>query len=57
MDLELSPAQPVEVADAVSGLISVPAHDPDPWWRAGIEEALYGEGTARPRSTLGADLA
>jgi hypothetical protein len=57
MDLELSPAQPVEVAAAVSGLISVPAQDPDPWWRAGIEEALYGEGTARPRNTLGADLA
>ena len=57
MDVELSPEQPLEVGAAVEKLLERPAKRPDPWWRAGIEESLYGETAARPRSTLGADRA
>ena len=55
--IELTPEQPDEVERAIVALAAPPDRAPDPWWREGIEEALYGEGTARPRSTLGADLA
>jgi hypothetical protein len=57
VELELSPEQPPEVVRALSSLVPAPNVEPDPWWRAGNDEALYGETTARPRSTLGADLA
>jgi hypothetical protein len=55
--IELTPEQPCEVERAIEGLAVAPPPEPDPWWRAGIDEALYGETAARPRSTLGADLA
>ena len=57
MDVELQPDQPPEVVAAVEQLLEGGAGQPDPWWQAGIGESLYGETAARPRSTLGADLA
>ncbi|HEY0416981.1 MAG TPA: hypothetical protein VGC78_11385 [Gaiellaceae bacterium] len=41
MDVETSPPQPDEVERAIAGALDEPAEgDVDPWWRAGIEEAL-----------------
>ncbi len=57
LDLHLSPEQPPEVVAAVEKLIDHPPVRPDPWWQAGVEESLYGETAARPRSTLGAERA
>ena len=67
MDLELDPRQPDEVLRALRVLIADDlAGGGDPWWQAGIDEALsvsadeleppldQGEATARPRSTPGA---
>jgi hypothetical protein len=41
VDLELSPAQAPEVAAAIAAVLagSEPAA-PDPWWQAGVDEAL-----------------
>jgi hypothetical protein len=55
--IELKPEQPDAVARAIEALAVWAPLELDPWWREGNEEALYGEATARPRSTLGADLA
>ncbi len=55
--IDVIPAQPDDVVDVIEALVVPPASGPDPWWQAGIEETLYGDATARPRSTLGADLA
>ena len=57
MDVELSPEQPPEVVAAVEALLDDGSKLPSPWWQAGLDEALYGETAARPRNTLGADLA
>jgi hypothetical protein len=57
VELELDPSQPAEVEAAIGAEVLPPPARPDPWWQAGIDEALYGEATARPRNTLGADLA
>ena len=57
MDVELTPEQPLQVVAAVEQLLTGAPPSPDPWWQAGIDESLYGETAARPRSTLGADLA
>jgi len=40
MDVELSPEQPAEVAEVVARLVGTAPAAPDPWWQAGIEEAL-----------------
>ncbi|HVU79596.1 MAG TPA: hypothetical protein VHC67_18630 [Gaiellaceae bacterium] len=41
MDVELDPPQPEEVARAIAAELALPeAGAPDPWWRAGIDEAL-----------------
>jgi hypothetical protein len=44
MELELVPAQPPQIAEAVTDLLAEaePAdqRQPDPWWQAGIDEAL-----------------
>jgi hypothetical protein len=40
VDLELTPAQPDEVVQAVSELLAPPPPAADPWWQAGIAEAL-----------------
>ena len=42
MELELAPAQPTEVVEAVAALVGAPAAAPDPWWQAGIDELLEG---------------
>ena len=57
MELELTPDQPPEVVAATKALLDAPPVGADPWWQAGLEEALYGETAARPRSTLGAERA
>ena len=58
MDVELSPEQPPEVVATVERLLArtTPTRS-DPWWQEGLDESLYGETAARPRSTDGADLA
>ena len=44
MELELVPEQPPEIGQAVADLLyealPVDRRTPDPWWRAGIDEAL-----------------
>ena len=40
MELELTPAQPVEIVEALAALVVAPAAAPDPWWQAGIDELL-----------------
>jgi hypothetical protein len=40
MELELTPVQPLAVAEAVAALLVGPEPVPDPWWQAGIDEAL-----------------
>jgi hypothetical protein len=40
VDVRLEPAQPAEVAAAVADLLKPREPAPDPWWRAGIEQAL-----------------
>jgi hypothetical protein len=40
MDVVLSPDQPNEVEQAVSRLLEPGPDAPDPWWQAGIDEAL-----------------
>jgi hypothetical protein len=61
--IELEPAQPDEVVRAVASLLRAQIRPVDPWWQAGLEEALedhlpaQGEATARPRRMLGAERA
>jgi hypothetical protein len=40
VELELTPSQPDEVVQALSELLTPPSAEPDPWWQAGIAEAL-----------------
>jgi hypothetical protein len=40
MDLEVTPEQPPEVVEAIEVLVLPPPAKPDPWWQAGLEEAL-----------------
>ncbi|HEY3961235.1 MAG TPA: hypothetical protein VGL84_01800 [Gaiellaceae bacterium] len=40
MDVELEPQQPDEVAKEVAALLTASEQAPDPWWQAGIDEAL-----------------
>jgi hypothetical protein len=41
VDIELTPAQPEPVVDAIESLVApTPPAEPDPWWRAGLQEAL-----------------
>jgi hypothetical protein len=39
-DLLLEPEQPDEVARALAELLAPASSEPDPWWRAGAQEAL-----------------
>ena len=45
MELELDPPQPEPVAQAIAETLAGAGGAPpvDPWWRAGIEDALHGE--------------
>jgi hypothetical protein len=40
VDVETVPPQPDEVDGAIAEALAEPELEPDPWWRAGIEEAL-----------------
>jgi hypothetical protein len=40
VSVELDPPQPDEVTRAVGELVEGEPRSVDPWWRAGIEEAL-----------------
>jgi hypothetical protein len=40
MDVELEPAQPEAVVSAVEDLLDPGPPEPDPWWRAGLNEIL-----------------
>lgn len=40
MELELTPQQPAAVVEAVAALLARPESALDPWWQAGIDEAL-----------------
>jgi hypothetical protein len=40
VELELTPPQPDEVVQALSELLTPSSTEPDPWWQAGIAEAL-----------------
>jgi hypothetical protein len=43
VDLELSPAQPEAVATAIEALVVPAPQEADPWWQAGLEQALLDE--------------
>ena len=69
MDVELDPEQADEVVRVVRALLDREVDTVDPWWLAGIDEALsaadcepglelaQGEATAPPRRTPGAERA
>jgi hypothetical protein len=40
MDVETSPPQPEEVVRALADALDDAPREPDPWWRAGLDEAL-----------------
>jgi hypothetical protein len=40
VELEAAPEQPIEVIQAVAELLESVRPVPDPWWQAGIAEAL-----------------
>jgi hypothetical protein len=40
VELELTPKQPPAVAGAVAALLAGPKQTSDPWWQAGIDDAL-----------------
>lgn len=40
VEVETSPPQPDEVVRALQAALAEPRPEPDPWWRAGVEEAL-----------------
>jgi hypothetical protein len=54
MELEIEPVQPPEVAEAIVRVLRA-ATEPDPWWQAGLEEALRNEGPVaeHPRGGAG----
>jgi hypothetical protein len=37
---ETTPPQPDDVVRAIEAAVAAPDPEPDPWWQAGIEEAL-----------------
>jgi hypothetical protein len=40
VDVALEPPQPDEVAAVVAQALAVSDSGPDPWWQAGVDEAL-----------------
>ncbi|MGZ4335160.1 MAG: hypothetical protein ACXVRJ_12950 [Gaiellaceae bacterium] len=40
MDVEMTPPQHDDVARAIAALVAEEPPAPDPWWQAGIDEAL-----------------
>ncbi len=45
MELDTNPPQPAPIADAIRAALDGGAKAPDPWWQAGIDDALepFGE--------------
>jgi hypothetical protein len=43
VDVELDPAQPLEIEAAVAAALGPGAPGTDPWWQAGLDEALASE--------------
>jgi hypothetical protein len=39
-EVELTPEQPPEVASAIAAIVVPAPSEPDPWWLAGLREAL-----------------
>jgi hypothetical protein len=54
MELELEPAQRPEVVDAIARALAGAVAEPDPWWQAGLEEALRGDRPAPEHPGSGA---
>jgi hypothetical protein len=40
MELELDPPQPPEVLRTLGVLLAASGKPPDPWWQAGLDDAL-----------------
>jgi hypothetical protein len=40
VEIDVAPSQPDEVVEAIARVLAEPDPAPDPWWRAGLEEAL-----------------
>jgi hypothetical protein len=40
VDVELDPGQPEPVTRAIQELLRSDQREPDPWWEAGVNEAL-----------------
>jgi hypothetical protein len=40
MELEVTPPQPDEVTRELAAALARDRQQPDPWWQAGIEDAL-----------------
>lgn len=61
MALELDPEQPPAITRLVVELLADGHGAPDPWWQAGIDEALDPDGAAQAgvavRNSRGADRA
>jgi hypothetical protein len=55
--LELDPAQPQPVVQAIERLLAADAPPVDPWWAAGLAEALRsGDGAAAEEAWGGAGV-
>ena len=48
MELEIAPEQPERVAAAVAEALKHGSEGPDPWWQAGLDEALETYLSDRP---------
>lgn len=61
MALELDPEQPPAITRLVVELLAGGHGEPDPWWQAGIDEALEPDASAQAgvavRNSRGADRA
>jgi hypothetical protein len=40
VDLEIAPEQPESIVAAVAEALTSASRGPDPWWQAGLDEAL-----------------
>ena len=40
IELELDPLQPATVVETLRAALASAPPEPDPWWRAGLDEAL-----------------
>jgi hypothetical protein len=40
VDVVVTPEQPPAVVEAIEAILVPPAPEPDPWWQAGLDQAL-----------------